>query len=258
MAVAAPQKSPWPLWQANNPSSTQIINHLAFQDFLSQYVVTNKEGINLVTYSKVSAKDKNALSAYINQLSSVPIKQYNRNEQLAYWINLYNASIIKTVLDHYPVKSIRDIKLSGFFNSGPWDAKLVTVDNVPLSLNDIEHRIVRPIWHDPRTHYALNCASYSCPNLSKQVYTGATVNAMLTTAAKGYINSPRGVSVNGKTLTVSEIYDWYQEDFGGNEQDVINHLMRYANPTLKKQLMTFHTISGYDYDWQLNDAGNTA
>ncbi len=251
-AVAAPSKSLWPRWTANNAHSTQVINHQLFQDFLDHYVYTDAEGINLVHYSQVSVKDKQALNYYLDQLSQVKIDQYNRNEQLAYWINLYNALTIKTVLDHYPVKSILDIKLSGFFTPGPWDAKLIKVENIPLSLNDIEHRIIRPIWNDPRTHYTLNCASYSCPNLSKQVYIGEKINSLLTKAATGYVNSSRGVMIQGKNLTVSKIYDWYQEDFGGNEQAVINHLILYASPSLKQQLLKFHQISAYDYHWQLN------
>lgn len=251
-AFAAPKKSLWPRWQARNPQSTQIINHQLFQSFLDHIVYTNDDGINFVLYSQVRLKDKQALGSHLDQLSHTPIAEYNPNEQLAYWINLYNALTIKVILDRYPVKSIRDIKLSGFFSWGPWDAKLIQVDGVPLSLNDIEHRIIRPIWNDPRTHYALNCASYSCPNLQKQVYTGSTINRMLTQAAKEYINSQRGVSVDGDRLIVSSIYDWYQSDFGGNEQAVISHLEQYANPVLKQRLEPFHTISRYQYNWQLN------
>ena len=252
MIFAAPAKSLWPRWQAYQANSTKVINHQRFQDFLNRYVVTSSAGVNLVSYAKVTPGDKAQLKAYLQQLAQIPIKQYNRNEQLAYWINLYNALTLQTVLQHYPVKSIRDIKLGGWFSTGPWDAKLIKVDNVPLSLNDIEHRIIRPIWNDPRTHYALNCASYSCPNLQKQVYTGKMLKHMLTQAAKEYVNNPRGVLIKNKQLIVSSIYNWYQSDFGSNEQDVINHLKYYAKPALRQQLSQFHSISSYEYNWQLN------
>lgn len=254
---AAPKANLWPRWQIHNSQSQAIIDHSGFQYFLNRYVVTNASGINLVQYASVSPQDKQALNHYIDMLSHVNIDSYNQDEQLAYWVNLYNALTIKVILQHYPVKSILDISLSGFFTRGPWDAKLISVEHMPLSLNDIEHRIIRPIWHDPRTHYALNCASYSCPNLNKQVYTGATINVMLTTAAITYINSSRGAMTQGNRLTLSQIYEWYQSDFGNNSQAVIHHLMLYANPSLKKQLASFHTISGYQYNWRLNDASTT-
>lgn len=252
LVLAAPSKKLWSRWLPYNAQSTQTINHQAYQNFLNRYIVQSATGVNLVKYSKVSRKDKQRLNNYLNGLSKIKIKQYNRRVQLAYWINLYNALTIKTVLQHYPVKSIRNIKLGGWFSSGPWDAKLIKVDGVPLSLNDIEHRIIRPIWNDPRTHYALNCASYSCPNLQKKVYTGKNVNRMLNKAAREYINSPRGVSIKNNRLVVSSIYDWYQDDFGPNQQAVIAHLKKYAKRPLLKKLTRFNKINAYDYNWQLN------
>ena len=254
VSIAAPQKNLWPRWEANNPESQQIIDHYLFQDFLSRYVITDKNGVNLVKYKNVTAHDRALLENYIIKLSQVLIAQYHRTEQLAFWINLYNALTIKIILDHYPVNSILDINISpGWFNKGPWDAKLITVENEKLSLNDIEHRIIRPIWNDPLTHYALNCASYSCPNLEKNPYTGNNLKMALNQAASSYINSARGVSVKNKQLTISKIYDWYQVDFGGNEQAVMMHLEQYASPKLKKQLLDFHKIDHYVYDWALNE-----
>lgn len=251
-ANAAPKKLLWPLWQAHQNSSTAVIDHQSWQTFLNQYVVTGTDGINRVRYDKVSPDDKAKLQAYLDQLSNVPIANYNRNEQLAYWINLYNALTVMTVLNHYPVDSIRDINLNGFWHDGPWDAKLISIDHVPLSLNDIEHRIIRPIWADPRTHYALNCASLGCPNLQKTVYTGTTVDNMLTTDAQQFINSPRGVNIIENKLIVSSIYDWYRSDFGTSNTEIIKHVTLYANPSLKEKLNAFQTIDGYQYDWELN------
>lgn len=252
-AYAAPAKKLWPRWQPYNAKSTRTINHQAYQKFLNSYVITSAAGINLVRYAKVTAADKAALKAYLNRLAKLPIGQYNRNVQLAYWINFYNALTIYTVLKNYPVKSIRDIK-TGWFSGGIWNKHLIKVDGVLISLNGIEHRIVRPIWNDPRTHFALNCASYSCPNLQRQAYTGRTINGMLTQDAIIYINSPRGVSIKNNELIVSSIFDWYQSDFGKNEQAVINFLKKYAKPKLKEKLNKFHEISDYQYNWKLNAA----
>lgn len=250
---AAPKKNLWPVWQKNNPESTATINHAAWQSFLKRYVDTNQEGVNLVRYAQVSKKDKRMLQNYIEQLSKINIDRYNRKEQLAYWVNLYNALTLETVLQRYPVKSILKINISpGFFSVGPWDAKLIRVKGKELTLNDIEHRIIRPIWNDPRTHYVLNCASYSCPNLRKTAFTGNNIDSTMNTAAHDYLNNPRGVNLSGNDLTLSKIFDWYRSDFGNNDQQVINHIKHYARPALKQKLNHIHKIDGYQYNWDLN------
>lgn len=261
LSLAGPTKNLWPRWQTHNPESKQTINHKAFQTFLDQYVVKTESGINAVKYSQVNDQDKSKLSHYIKYLSNIDIDDYNRDVQMAYWINLYNALTIQLVLNHYPVKSIRDINLNdgwltSLFGGGPWDAKLIRVENKRLSLNDIEHRILRPIWKDARIHYAVNCASYSCPNLSKQVYKASRLDNMLNRAAKNYVNSPRGVSVHNGNLRVSSIYKWYRPDFGNSVQGVIKHLKQYAEPQLKQKLQHVNSITSYHYNWQLNSLKN--
>ncbi len=124
-----------------------------------------------------------------------------------------------------------------------------------MSLNYIEHLIFRPILRDPRLHYAVNCASLGCPNLRRTAFTSATVDALLSAAARAYVNHPRGARLDHGRLVVSSIYDWFQEDFGGNEAGVIGHLMRFADPALQTGLSEFKGFSGHDYDWTLNDAG---
>lgn len=265
-AQAAPKSNLWPRWQAHDHNSTAQIDHSAWTAFLQKYVVKSKDGINLVRYGAVSADDRKALESYIHTLESVKIDHYSRAQQRPYWTNLYNAETVNLVLQHYPIKSIRDINLShglssfvgGLFDSGPWDAKVLKVEGVALSLNDIEHRILRPIWkQDPRTHYSLNCASLSCPNLRRQAYTAQNMEQMLNSGARDYINSPRGAKVTGGKLSVSSIYIWYQSDFGGNDAEVIAHLKKYADPKLKKQLQNITNISSHHYDWKLNAAGGS-
>jgi hypothetical protein len=240
-------------WEVRNEKSSQTIDHSQWQKFLATYVVT-VDGNNLVKYSQVTPQDRQELKKYLSQLSGIPIGEYNAKEQLAYWINLYNASTINVILDHYPVKTIKDIRLSGFLHEGPWDAKLITVENTPLSLNDIEHHIVRPIWHDPRTHYALNCASMGCPNLQKTPYTGAELNNMLNHAAVNFVNSPKGLAIHNQQLDVSKIYIWYKEDFGNTDQAVIKHLIYYAAAPLKVKLQHLSKIHDSFYNWSLNIA----
>ena len=198
--------------------------------------------------------DRAALKDYLRRMQSVAVSDLNRNEQLAYWVNLYNALTVDVVLDHYPVDSIRDIDISpGLFASGPWDAPLVDVEGVELTLNDIEHRILRPVWRDPRIHYVVNCASIGCPDLAPAAYTGATVGPSMQRAAESYVNDPRGVNISGGRVVVSRLYDWFIEDFGGIEAAVIAHLKEHARPDLSRALDAAGALDGTRYDWSLND-----
>ena len=192
------------------------------------------------------------MKQYIAILQTFSISTYNRQEQQAYWINLYNALTVSVVLAHLPVASIRDIRLSGLFSSGPWQAKLLTIEGEKVSLDDIEHRILRPIWKDNRLHYALNCASLGCPNLAPMAYTPASIEQLLEQGARAYINHPRGVSCQDGTCTLSSIYVWFQEDFGGDSAGVRHHLRRYANDLLAAQLQAYRGKFRHDYDWHLN------
>ncbi len=252
--AGGPEAELWPRWEAHDAQSTARIDHADWRRFLLAYVEADADGVNRVPYGAVSDSDRRALDGYVDGLTALPIAAHNREEQFAYWINLYNAVTLQVVLDHYPVKSIMDISISpGFFSFGPWGKKLITIDGEDLSLDDIEHRILRPIWRDPRIHYAVNCASIGCPNLLRAPFTGANVDALLTIAAKDYINNPRGAEVRGGALHVSSIYDWYAEDFGDSDAAIIEHLRTYARPPLAAALKAIDAIAGDDYDWSLND-----
>ncbi len=252
-AIAAPQKELSPRWIAFNPLSTKTIDYQPWQQFLNKYVSTNDEGVNLVNYAGVTAAEKAQLSKFIKKLEAINIDNYNRNVQMAFWINLYNIATVDLILKHYPVASIMDISPNiSLFTRGPWEMKLVKVKGVALSLNDIEHRILRPIWHDPRIHFAVNCASYGCPNLQKQVFVGKNIDLMLNAATREYINDPRGVIVADGTLTVSKIFIWYMSDFGGTDAGVIAFIKLYADPKLLAKLKDITTISNSEYDWALN------
>jgi Protein of unknown function, DUF547 len=254
-ASAAPSADPWPFWAESDPTSTRMLDFGFWNFFLARYVESSPDGINRVAYGAVTPADRQALHQDLDRLAALPIRRYARPQQMAYWINLYNALTVDTVLAHYPVDSIRDISISpGLFTRGPWDRKLLSVESQALSLNDIEHRILRPLWHDPRVHYALNCASLGCPNLARTAYDGARLDQMLDTAARAYVNHPRGAAVNGAKLTVSSIYRWYEDDFGGSDTGVIEHLKRYADPPLSRLLNGVAGIADDRYDWRLNDA----
>lgn len=242
----------WPYWQKSNASSEATIEHSAWDKLLKKHVKHNGT-LNRFDYAGVTSADKNALKQYIQKLEKTTITNYNRTEQEAFWTNLYNAVTIDVVLDNYPVDSIKDIDISpGLFSSGPWGKDLVTVEGKAMSLDDIEHRILRPIWNTPLTHYTVNCASIGCPNLHTDAFTGENIKSLQVQLAKDFINSPRGAQVKQGDLEVSKIYKWFEADFGGSEKAVIAHLTKYANADLKSKLSGITDIDSYEYDWSLN------
>ncbi|MEQ9519383.1 MAG: DUF547 domain-containing protein [Parvibaculum sp.] len=234
------------------------VDHQAWQRLLNAYLVEGEAGApNLFNYAALSANeaDRDALELYITGLEGTSVSKLSRNEQFAFWANLYNATTVRVILDHYPVRTIRDIGISpGLFSKGPWGAKLVTVEGKKLSLDDIEHVILRAGWQDPRVHYAVNCASIGCPDLPTKPFAGKTLEADLDAAARAYINAPRGVTAGKNGLTLSKIYDWYSEDFGGSSRDLLNHLSQYADEELGAALASSPRIRSYAYDWSLNEA----
>jgi len=253
---AAPEADLWERWQAHDPDSRLSVDHGPWTAFLEKYLVRGADGINRVDYRGVTPRDRARLDAYLETLAATEADRLSRASQLPFWINLYNALTVQVILDHLPVDSIREIDISpGLFSNGPWGKKLVRVEGEEVSLNDVEHRILRPIWQDPRIHYAVNCAALGCPNLQPRAFTPENTETLLEKGAGDYVNHPRGARVRDGDLEVSSIYDWYQADFGGSEAGVIDHLLRYAGPGLRQRLRGFREIDDYRYDWSLNQAG---
>ncbi len=250
----APKAELWPRWEKHDGASVQKVDHTAWNAFLKKHLLApHASGVNRVRYGNVSIEDRKALKSYLAELQRVAISSYHRGEQRAYWINLYNALTVDVVLSHYPVESIRDIGISpGLFNRGPWDAKLMVIEGEKLSLNDIEHRILRPIWRDPRLHYAVNCASLGCPNLQAEAYSAENAEALLERGAREYINHRRGLTLKEGKLTVSSIYDWFKEDFGASREPLMQHWLKYADKSLAEVLKNYRGRLSHAYDWSLN------
>ena len=243
-----------PIFEINNPNSFVAVDHSAWNAFLAKYVAPDSQGLTRVCYRNVSSADYQNLLCYLQQLQSIDVRQLNRSEQLAYWFNLYNARTIAVVLENYPIRSVRQIKEKFTDFVGPFDDEgAVVVLGKSLSLNDIESGVIRPIFNDPRIHYALNCASYGCPNLATTAWQSHDIDARLNNAAYEYINSGRAVKTGILGLRTSKIYKWYAGDFGG-EAGVLNHLRQYANGDTLQRLNGQTSIRGYFYDWSLNDA----
>ncbi|MDH3444225.1 MAG: DUF547 domain-containing protein [Deltaproteobacteria bacterium] len=253
---AAPKADLWPRWQKHDASREQNIDHGVWDTFLKKYVVApHSSGINRVRYGAVSAEDRVQLKSYIKGMQALPISAFNRAEQKAYWVNLYNAVTVDLIVSRYPVDSIRDINISpGLFSRGPWGAKLLTIEGEKVSLDDIEHRILRPIWKDNRVHYAVNCASLGCPNLQPVAYSGENTESLLEKGAREFINHPRGVAMENGGLKVSSIFIWFQEDFGASAEGLIVHWNMYAEGALAGELRSYSGRLNHDYDWRLNNA----
>ena len=250
---AAPEADLWARWTKHQSNSVQKINHKQWATFLDRNLITNdKSNIHLVPYSQVTNKDRKILQNYLKYLENINISNYSRSEQFAYWINHYNARTVELILENYPIDSIKDISFS-FFSFGPWDEELITVEGIDLSLNDIEHRILRPIWKDPRIHHAVNCASIGCPNLLPKPFTSETSEMLLDEAAKGYVNHPRGVRFEDEKLVLSKIFDWYLVDFGGSTDNLLKHILEYSESQLYQKVKRYKGKLEYEYNWQLNE-----
>ena len=162
-----------------------------YNEILATYL-SEKDGINLFDYGAVTSEDRAKLAAYVEELQGLKPSQMSVDEQIAYWANLYNALTLDLVLDAYPVSSIRKIH-GGVFRRGPWKKKIVQVAGRSLSLDDIEHGILREEWSDPRIHYSVNCASIGCPNIRAEAWEAETLDEDLDNAARAFINHPRAV-----------------------------------------------------------------
>jgi len=221
---AAPAPEAWEIWDKADNSSEAVIDHSLWQAVLDSHL-------------KPSADARN----------------YNAAEQQAYWINVYNAVTVNEVLK-YPSKNSILRMGERFFSVGPWDDKVFEVAGEELTLNDIEHRILRPIFKDHRVHYAVNCASIGCPNLGAVAFSGAELETQLANQERDYLNHPRGLTFDKKgRLQLSQIYEWYGSDFAEDEKALVAHLAE-RHATLGDKLKTYTGDVNYDYDWDLNSA----
>lgn len=249
---AVPSPDRWSYWDKVNNNSERVVDHSKWQKFLDRYVkLSESTGMYMVEYGRVTKTEKESLDVYLESLSGQDPRTLNRAEQLAYWINLYNALTVDLILDYYPVKSITRLG-KGWFRMGPWRDELIMIAGQTISLHDIEHRILRPIWNNPRIHYALNCASIGCPDLLPEVFQGVTIDEQLAAAARRFINQEKGASFVSGRLVLSSIFDWYEDDFMDKE-GVLKEIKSFASDDLKRQLENYRGRISYRYNWKLNE-----
>ena len=247
--VSAPE--PHPVFNGVG-TQTRPVDHALWQRWLTRWVdARHPSGINRVRYAQVDARGRADVDAYIAQLSRIDPRPLARYEQMAYWINLYNAVTVRTILQHPDVGSIRDIR-SGVFSPGPWKLKLVTVAGQALSLDDIEHRILRPLFKDRRVHFAVNCASLGCPNLAAEAYRGERLPDQLDAAERVFLGHRRGVRFDGDTLVLSSIFDWFGSDFAPDRAGLLQYLAPRVPGALGRRIENHRGSIEYEYDWALN------
>ena len=217
----------------NNPV---IPDHHEWNTLLQKYVSTNG-GVDYNGFKN----DMVAFQSYLDMLAkNLPKETWSKNATLAYWINAYNAFTVKLILDNYPIESIKDIK-------NPWDQKFIILEERAYSLGEIEHKILRKM-DEPRIHFAINCASYSCPNLLNEAYTESKIAKQLEHSATSFINDKTKNSITRDKIEISKIFDWFSNDFKNN-----GGLIDFLNTYSTVQINSNAKVKYKDYSWNLNE-----
>lgn len=195
-------------------------------------------------------KDSLQLNAYLDLLSkNHPNPQHwSTREQLAYWINAYNAFTVRLIIRNYPVQSIKDIKKGIPFVNSVWDIRFIRIEDRIYDLNNIEHSILRKEFEEPRIHFALNCASRSCPDLRPEAFTADRLDAQLSDQAKKFLADPAKNEIQPDRIRISKIFSWFQSDFTRKSS-----LIAYLNQYAPLRISAHAKVDYLEYDWSLNE-----
>jgi hypothetical protein len=218
------------------PATSRTQPEYAEYDKLLGRYVSAEGRVDYAGLTQDSARLRKTIAA---MAATAPAPAWSRADQMACWINIYNAYTLQTVVEHYPVASIMDID-----NGQTWEIARVVVGGRNYTLNEIEHEILRSTFRDPRIHFALNCAAVSCPPLMNKAYRGASLEATLEDRTRAFIRSSNNELTPFKAR-LSEIFKWYKSDFG----DPLAFINRY----LENKVLAAAAISYIPYDWSLND-----
>lgn len=216
-----------------------------------QLVKAHVKPSGLVDY-KGFIKDKAKLEQYLKLISenAPDRKTWSKNQQLAYWINAYNAFTVKLIVDNYPTQSIRDLgpKLKIPLIKDVWHYKFFKIGGVESSLDEIEHSILRKEFDEPRIHFAINCASVSCPPLLNEAFMAEKLEGQLQKVAVAFINDPTRNKITPDKVQISSIFSWFQGDFT-KKGSLIDFLNQYSKVKIKSNAKVSHL----DYNWNLNE-----
>lgn len=221
-------------------------DHQTWDQLLQSHV--NDEG--WVDY-KGMIQDSSKLNQYLNDLESHPPgKKWSDNERMTYWINAYNAYTVQLIIRNYPVKTIKEIGGSLYKINTSWDLKFIKIAGEKLDLNNIEHKKLRKQFDDPRIHFAIVCASYSCPRLLNRAFTAEKLDQQLDFLAKDFLMDQRKNQVSADKLQLSKIFNWYKGDFTGKKhKNIISYIQQYTEVKIDPEA----EIVWNDYKWDLNE-----
>lgn len=227
-------------------STSSPIQHDDFDILLKKYV--NEAGY--VDYKGFIA-DSLKLNSYLDMASKhhPNSKNWSKDEQLAFWINVYNASTIQLIIRHYPIKSIKDIAGIIPFVNSPWDVKFIHIEGQTYDLNNIEHNIIRKDFDEPRIHFALVCAAISCPKLRNEAYQAGSLDAQLEDQARAFFNNSAKNKISPKSVQLSKLLDWYGSDFTKDGNSLISVINQYSDVKVNASA----EISYLSYSWDLNE-----
>ncbi len=226
-------------------TNTKPMTHEIWNEIVSKHV--SEAGV--VDY-KGMIEDSVRFNTYLGLLSSHhPNKtHWSRDERLAYWINAYNAFTVKLILDHYPVKSIKDIKKGIPFVNSVWDIKFFEIGGVSYDLNNIEHGILRKEFYEPRIHFAINCASVSCPRLRNEAFNAENIESQLQSQAMSFLSDSGKNQLEADHIKISKLFSWFKSDFT-NDGSLVDFLNTHGHVRIDQNAK----IDYLNYDWNLNE-----
>lgn len=239
------------------PAMAQKANNFDHSHQLFDLVLKNhtkaENHQTLFNYAKLKLNRKN-LDNYLFKLKTLKkaeFKSFSKTQKLAFWINAYNAYTLDIVVRNYPLKSIKDISNGGLFSSfvktGPWKIKFISQFGKKISLDNIEHDIIRKKFMEPRIHFAVNCASIGCPSLLPEAFVASRLESQLEKAAHNFLSNKKKNFVKNGKLFLSKIFSWYGDDFNKKFGSYNNYVTKFYKVD-KKADVDFN-----DYDWKLNE-----
>lgn len=226
-------------------STSKPISHDIWNELLQRNIKENGR-----TDYKGFIADKEQLYQYLSLLNNnhPNINNWTKEERLAYWINAYNAYTVQLIVESYPVKSIKDIKKGIPFINSVWDLKFIQIEGKTYDLNNVEHNILRKKFNEPRLHFAINCASISCPGLRNEAYYPEKIDQQLDEQARLFLNDSSKNKMAENKVELSKIFSWFGKDFKKN-----GTLIEYINPYTDIEIRSDAKKSFLEYDWNLNE-----
>jgi hypothetical protein len=227
------------------PNNSNPVSHDIWNGLLQKNVDANGH----VNYKGFKSEEAQ-LEKYLNILRAAHpnTDKWSKDERLAYWINAYNAFTVELIIKNYPCKSIKDLGGAIYKVNTPWDIKFITIQGITYDLNNIEHDIIRKEFNEPRIHFAVNCASVSCPNLRNEAFVASRLNEQLDDQARKFINDKSKNNISANSAQLSKLFTWFKGDFT-KEGTVVAFINKYGTVKLSEKAK----IDYLEYNWNLNE-----